>query len=80
MRPILNSTLNAHNSYGIKLPIILRVGLSHLREHKSRHNFQDSLDAFYIVKQLFTSFSIAQITQINEKPFSIKLVTSNVLY
>ena len=24
----------------------LRVGVSHLREHKFRHNFQDSLDPF----------------------------------
>ena len=34
------------NRHGIKLLTRLRVGLSHLREHKFRHNFQDSLDPF----------------------------------
>ena len=37
-----------HNPHGIKLLTRLRVGLSHLREHKFRHNFQDSLDPFCI--------------------------------
>ena len=45
-RPSPNSTFNLHNPHGIKLPTILRVGLSHLREHKFRHNFQHSLDPF----------------------------------
>ena len=35
-----------HNTLGIKLVTRLWVGLSHLREHKLRHNFQDSLDPF----------------------------------
>ena len=34
---------NVHNPHGIKLFTRLWVGLSHLREHKFRHNFQDSL-------------------------------------
>ena len=33
-----------HNHDGIKLLTRLQVGLSLLREHKFRHNFQDSLD------------------------------------
>ena len=33
-----------HNPHEIKLLTRLRVGLSHLREHKFRQNFQDSLD------------------------------------
>ena len=41
-----NSTFNVHNHHGVKLLTRLRVGLSHLREHKFRHNFQDSLDPF----------------------------------
>ena len=41
-----NSTFNVHNPHGIKLLTRLRVGLSHLREHKFRRNFQDSLDPF----------------------------------
>ena len=37
---------NVHNSHRIKLLTRLRVRLSHLCEHKFRHNFQDSLDPF----------------------------------
>ena len=32
--------------HGIKRLTRLRVGLTHLREHKFRHNFQDFLDPF----------------------------------
>ena len=33
-----------HNPKGIKLLTILRLGLSHLREHKFKHSFQDTLN------------------------------------
>ena len=46
IRPSPNSTFNVHNPHGIKLLTRLRVGLSHLREHKFRHTFQDSQDPF----------------------------------
>ena len=35
-----------HNPHGIKLLTRLRVGLSYLREHKFKRNFQDSLEPF----------------------------------
>ena len=35
-----------HNPHGIKLITRLRAGLSYLREHRFRHNFQDSLNPF----------------------------------
>ena len=41
-----NSTSNCHNPKGIKLLSRLRLGLSHLREHKLKHSFQDSLNPF----------------------------------
>ena len=46
IRPSANSKSNCHNPRGIKLLSQLRLGLSHLREHKFKHNFQDSLDPF----------------------------------
>ena len=46
IRPSPNSMFNLHNPYGIKLLARLRVGLSHLRDHKFRHNFQNYLDPF----------------------------------
>ena len=36
--------INVHNPHGVKLLTRLWVGLSHLRKHKFRHNFQDSVD------------------------------------
>ena len=48
IRPSANSFFNCHNPKGIKFIIRLRLGLSHLREHKFKHSFQDSLNPFCI--------------------------------
>ena len=47
IRPSANSLFNCHNPKGIKFITRLRLGLSHLREHKFKHSFQDSLNLFY---------------------------------
>ena len=44
IRPCANSIFNIHNPYGIKLLTRLRLGLSHLRAHKFRHCFQDTVN------------------------------------
>ena len=44
IRPSEDAIFNFHNPSGIKLITRLRLGLSHLREHKFRHNFQDILN------------------------------------
>ena len=41
IRPEPNNIFNVHNAEGIKLLVRLRVGFSHLTEHKFRHNFVD---------------------------------------
>ena len=41
IRPVPNSTYNINNTKGLKLLTILRLGLSHLGDHKFRHIFQD---------------------------------------
>ena len=46
IRPSPNSVFNCHNCKGIKYVIRLRIGLSHLREHKVKHSFQDTLNPF----------------------------------
>ena len=46
IRPSANSTINCHNPRRIKLLSRLRLGLSHLREHRFKHSFQDSLKPF----------------------------------
>ena len=44
IRPFSNYIFNCHSPNGIKLITRLRLGLSPLREHKLRHNFQDTLN------------------------------------
>ena len=44
IRPCANSIFNIHNPYAIKLLKRLQLGLSHLRDHKFRHCFQDTLN------------------------------------
>ena len=44
MRPCANSIFNIHEPYGINLLTRLRLGLSHLRDRKFRHCFQDTLN------------------------------------
>ena len=39
LRPAANSVYNCHNPKGIKLITGLRLGLSHLKEHKFKCNF-----------------------------------------
>ena len=41
-----NSVFNCHNCKGIKYLTRLHLGLSHLREHKFKHSFQDTLNPF----------------------------------
>ena len=46
IRPSPNSVFNCHNCKGTKYLTRLHPGLSHLREHKFKHSFQDSLNPF----------------------------------
>ena len=46
IRPSANSFFNCHSPKGIKFITRLRLGLSHLREHKFKYSFQDSLNPF----------------------------------
>ena len=39
-----STVFNCHNPKGVKLLTRLRLGLSHLREHKFKYSFQDSLN------------------------------------
>ena len=39
------STYNIHDTKGLKLLARLRLGLSHLGDHKFRHNFQDCVSS-----------------------------------
>ena len=45
-RPIPKPIYNVHNPVGLKLLTRLRLGHSHLNQHKSNHNLQDCLNPF----------------------------------
>ena len=66
MRHCANTTFNIHNPYGIKLLTRLRLGLSHFRDRKFRHCFQDTLnrlgDCGNDTKTTTLFFSTAQIS------------------
>ena len=44
IRPALNSIFQCHNPKGIKYLTRLRVNFSHLRDHKFKHSFQDTIN------------------------------------
>ena len=44
IKPAPNSLFGACDPHGVKLLTRLRVGLSHLKEQKFRHNFHDTID------------------------------------
>ena len=44
IRPSANSAFHCLNPNGLKLITRLRLGLSHLRFHKFKHSFQDTLN------------------------------------
>ena len=46
IRPTPNRLFNVSDSLGIKLLTRLRLSLSHLREHKLNHNFQNTINPF----------------------------------
>ena len=48
IRPSGSTIFNGHNLKGVKLLTRLRLGLSHLCEHKFKHSFQDSLNPICI--------------------------------
>ena len=44
---VLEPVFNIHDAQGITLLTRLRLGLSHLNDHKFRHNFQDCINLIY---------------------------------
>ena len=44
IRPLPNKVLNSNNPQGLKLLTRLRLGVTHLRCHKFKHNFLDTIN------------------------------------
>jgi len=51
IRPTPNNVFNCHHPEGLILLTRLRLGFSHLREHKFRHNFQDTINPICLCGQ-----------------------------
>ena len=51
VRPDPNSTYNINDTKGLKLFTRLRLGLSHLGDHKFRHNFQECVSPMCYCRQ-----------------------------
>ena len=49
IRPKPANVYRIHHPRGLKLLTRLRLDLSHLREHKFRHNFNDTIDPFCLI-------------------------------
>ena len=50
IRPTASPVYRVHHPRGLKLLTRLRLGFSHLREHKFRHNFHDTINPFRLCK------------------------------
>ena len=48
MQPFPNSVYNCHNPKGLKFITRLRLVLSHLKEYKYKHSFQDTINPLFI--------------------------------
>ena len=44
IKPTCSSLFSIHHPVGVKLLVRLRLGFSHLREHRFRHNFHDTMN------------------------------------
>ena len=81
IRPKANSFFNCLNPKGVKLITSLRLGLSHLRDHKFKHSFEECFNLYAAVvlktKQLLIVCLTVPTTYMKEKPFCI---TSNLYF
>ena len=84
IRPSPNKIFQCHNPKGIKLVTRLRLGLSHLREHKFKHSFQGTLNPlcscgvdiettspYFLHCPLFHAERSSLLNNINEIDFTI---------
>ena len=69
IRPVQRSIYNVFNPQGLKFLTRLRLGLSHLNEHRFRYNFKDCINPL-------CSFSLAKKCQWKQ----FHLISLNYLY
>ena len=76
IRPKPNNVYYCHNPKGIRLLTRLRLGLSHLREHKFKHSFQDCLNPLcFYGNEIYSVLPIQRMTLLNK----IKSINCSIL-
>ena len=91
-RPTAKPIYNIHNPIGLKLLTRLRLGLSHLNEHKFKHNFQDcinplctcsleieSLSHFFLHCHYFTNICSTLFSELQSADVNIAKFSDNEL-
>ena len=84
IRPIPKRISSTQNFQGLKLLTRMRLGLSHLADHKFRHNFQDCLNPICSCgKKIETtshSFFTVSITVVQENNFLKKSISLILIF
>ena len=65
IRPTAHGTFETNDISGLELLIRLRVGFSHLREHKLKHNFQDKLNPLRPMNPLCSLYPLCPLHPLN---------------
>ena len=92
VRPSPKSLYGIHDPLGVKLLTRIRLGLSHLREHKFRHNFQDTINPlcdcslelentihFFLRCQNFSTIRTTLQSELNKIDLSIFLRNDDIV-
>ena len=79
IRPVQSSIYNVFNTQGLTLLTRLRLGLSHLDEHRFRHNFKDCINPlcscsleventlhFFLHCHHYSTFRVGLMTEVNQ--------------
>ena len=77
IRPMPNSIYNIYNPLRVKHLSRLRIEISHLKEHKFKHNFQDSIDPMCNCKAFIFFLHYANFNT-QDKPSLDKIATIDV--
>ena len=89
-RPFQRSIYNVFNPQGLKFLIRLRLGLSHLNEHRFRHNFKDCINPlhscsfeventlhFFMHCQHYATFRMDLINKVNQIDESFSYISDD---
>ena len=72
IKPIENSIYSIYDPLGINFLHKLRLGFSHLREHKFRHNFVDTvnpLSSFYLEIESTEYYTLIALCHLSHNPY-----------